>query len=214
MLHFSEDSLKRYGFESNEEMNAFRFTDYGYQQFMEAAKKESYFNNTIFVFVGDHGIRGSAGDMFPKSWTEQGLTCEHVPLLFYSPKLLPAKKVHDVCSQVDVLPSLAALSLIPYRNNTFGRNLFNDDSLFHTPVVTKDHLAFIIDHDVKTIGLINDNYYFLKNLKTGKNEFVSMTGNEPVPQNKQTDSVKNYLNQLTDAYYETSKYLMLNNKKH
>jgi hypothetical protein len=40
-----------------------------------------------------------------------------------------------------------------------------------------------------------------------------MTGNEPVPVNSETDSVKNYLQQLTDAYYETAKYLLLNNKK-
>ena len=42
---------------------------------------------------------------------------------------------------------------------------------------------------------------------------VSMTGNEPVPVNAETDSMKNYLQRLTDAYYETAKYLMLNNKK-
>jgi phosphoglycerol transferase MdoB-like AlkP superfamily enzyme len=35
---FSTDSLKRFGFESNEEMNAFRYTDFGYQKFMEAAQ--------------------------------------------------------------------------------------------------------------------------------------------------------------------------------
>ena len=34
---------------------------FGYQKFFEAASKEPYFKNTIFVFVGDHGIRGDAG---------------------------------------------------------------------------------------------------------------------------------------------------------
>jgi phosphoglycerol transferase MdoB-like AlkP superfamily enzyme len=215
MLQFPVDSLKMYGFESNDEMNAFRFTDYCYQQFIEAAKKEAYFDNTIFVFVGDHGIRGSAGDMFPKCWTQQGLTCEHVPLLFYAPKLLQPTRIHDVCSQVDVLPSIAALSNIPYLNNTLGRNLF--DTLVpnseYKSVNRTDKYAFIIDHDVKSIGLISNDYYFLKNQKTGKDEIFSMTGNTPVPQNQQTDSIKNYLSRMTDAYYETSKYLLLNNKK-
>ncbi len=216
MLHFPDDSLKRFGFESNDEMNAFRFTDFCYQQFIEAAKKEAYFNNTIFVFVGDHGIRGSAGDMFPKTWTQQGLTCEHVPLLFYAPRLLQPKRVHDVCSQVDVLPSIAGVSKIAYQNNTLGRNLF--DSIKGTspqwgPIAAGEHYAFIIDHDIKSIGLISNDYYLLKNQKTGKSEFLSMTGNDAVPDNRQTDSVKNYLSRLTDAYYETSKYLLLNNKK-
>ena len=82
------------------------------------------------------------------------------------------------------------------------------------PVTINDEkFAFIIDHDLKTIGLAGNQYYYLKNLKTGKEEFVSMTGNEAVPVTPQTDNIKNYLQHLTDAYYETAKYLLLNNKK-
>lgn len=226
ILHFSSDSLKRFGFESNEEMNAFRYTDFCFQQFMEAAKKEKYFDNTIFVFVGDHGIRYSGSlDYFPKSYVEQGLTCEHVPLLFYAPKLLQPKRIHDVCSQVDILPSIAALAKMPYRNNAFGRDLFDTsmtvpfyDSkskalISNIKIDNKEKYAFIIDHDVKTIGLVNNDYYFLKNLKTGTQNFVSMTGNDAIEKNPHTDSVKNYLSSLTDAWYETAKYLLLNNKK-
>ena len=213
-LSFPIDTLKRYGFESNEELNAFRFTDYGYQQFIEAAKKEKYFDNTIFVFVGDHGIRGSAGDMFPKSWSEQGLTCEHVPLLFYAPKLLQPQRIHNVASQVDILPTIASLIKANYTNNTFGRDLFDSIPAFQEwKVVPKQNYAFIIDHDVKTIGLVSNQYYFLKNIKTGKEELVSMTNNEPVEKTHQTDSIKSTLSQLTGAYYETAKYLLLNNKK-
>jgi phosphoglycerol transferase MdoB-like AlkP superfamily enzyme len=214
-LSFPVDTLRKYGFENEEEMNAFRFTDYCYQQFIEAAKKEKYFDNTIFVFVGDHGIRGNAGDMFPKSWTQQGLTCEHVPLLFYAPKILQPKRVHDITSQVDILPSIAALAKIAYSNNTLGINLFDSIPLSsqYGYVAPGDKYAFIIDHDVKTIGLISSQYYFLKNLKTGKEDMVSMINNLPVEKTAQTDSDRNRFSKLTDAYYETSKYLLLNNKK-
>jgi phosphoglycerol transferase MdoB-like AlkP superfamily enzyme len=208
-LSFSTDSLKMFGFENNEEMNAFRYTDFCYQQFMEAAKNEKYFDNTIFVFIGDHGIRGNAAGMFPKTWTEDGLTCEHVPLLFYAPKLLPSKRVHDICSQVDVLPTIASLVKNPYHNNTFGRNLFDTAGT----ILPQKKYAFIIDHDTKTVGLISNEYYFFKNLKTGSQKLVSMLNNDPPPQNTTTDSVKNNLSHLTDAWYETAKYLLLNNKK-
>jgi len=215
-ISFSSDSLKRFGFESNEEMNAFRYTDFGFRKFMEAAKKESYFSNTLFVFVGDHGIRYNGTlEYFPKSWTEQGLTCEHVPLLFYAPKFLQPKRISNVCSQVDILPTIASAVGIPYTNNSMGRNLFDtiSNKVQYGLLLPKEHYAFVIDHDVKTIGLAGNRYYFLKNLKTGKEEMVSMTGNEPIPVNADTDSIKNYLRQLTDAYYETAKYLLLNNKK-
>ena len=208
LITYSSDSLRRFGFESNEEMNAFRYTDYCYRQYMEAAKKEAYFNNTLFVFVGDHGIRYNGTlEHFPKSWTEQGLTCEHVPLLFYAPNLLAPKKVETVCSQLDILPSVARLAGIPYRNTGFGRDLFD------TANKIKEGYAFIIDHDVKTIGLAGNEYYFLKNLKTGKEELVSMKNNEPVPVNPETEMTKGVLSKLTDACYETAKYMLLNNKK-
>ena len=211
---FSADSLKRFGFESNEEMNAFRYTDFGYEQFMEAARKEKYFDNTLFVFIGDHGIRYNGTlEHFPKSWTEQGLTCEHVPLLFYAPKLLQPKRISDVCSQVDVLPTIASLAGIGYSNNSLGRNLV--DTTLSPPNIPgrQEKYAFVIDHDVKTIGLVGNQYYYLKNVKTGKEEMVSMTGNDPVPVNPQTDSLRSYLQKLTEAWYETAKYLLLNNKK-
>jgi len=210
-ISFSADSLKRFGFESNEEMNAFRYTDFGFQKFMEAAKKEAYFKNTIFVFVGDHGIRYNGTlDYFPKAWTEQGLTCEHVPLLFYAPAILKPQRKGDICSQVDILPTLASLAKIPYTNSSLGRNLF--DTVLAAAGI-HDKYAFVIDHDVKTIGMVSSRYYYLKNYKTGKEELVSMTGNEPVPANAATDSIKNHLQRFTEAYYETAKYLLLKNKK-
>lgn len=215
LLSFTGDSLKRFGFESNDEMNAFRYTDFGFQKFIEAAKKEPYFKNTIFVFVGDHGIRYNGKlDHFPNAWTEQGLSCEHVPLLFYAPGLLKPQRISNVCSQVDVLPTIASLAKIPFTNNALGRNLFDTvPAMQFKSVFPKEHYAFVIDHDVHTIGLVSNQYYYVKNLKSGKTAFVSMTGNEPVPVNAETENEKNHLQKLTDAYYETAKYLLLNNKK-
>lgn len=200
------DSLYKYGFENNKELNAFRYTDFCYRQFMEAAEKETYFDNTIFVFIGDHGIRGNSADMFPKAWKEQGLTTVHVPLLFYAPKLLPAQRIHQVCSQVDVLPSVAGLAKISYTNTSLGRNLFDSTT-------TSSSLAFVFDEGLKTIGLINDDYFFYKNVTSGKNEIVSIKGNDAVPVTAITIQTKAFLAQLTDAYYETAKYLLFNNKK-
>ena len=212
-VNYPESELKKNGFENNEELNAFRYTDYCYKKFMEAAKKETYFNNTIFVFVGDHGIRGNAGDLFPKAYTSKGLTCEHVPLLFYWPKMLPAKRIHDVCSQVDILPSIASIAKVPYYNNTFGRDLFDTLALKTGNSISNEKFAFIIDHDVKTVGLVSDEYYFLKDTKTGKEEMVSVINNEEIKPAAETDSVKKYMSTLTDAWHETAKYLLLNNKK-
>ena len=198
-----KDSLKKYGFESEDEYNAFRYTDFCFQQFMEAAKKEKYFDNTLFVFIGDHGIRGDAGTMLPNVFTSQGLTNMHVPLLFYAPKILTPKTYSIPASQIDVLPSIAHLANIGYTNTTLGRNLFS-------PSANSNSHTFIFDEMAKLVGVLNDDYFFNYQLKNTKAENFLSTKNNKVIQN---DSAKKAMRFITDAFYETSKYLLLTNKK-
>jgi len=202
-----EDSLHSCGFENNEEMNAFRYTDFGYQTFIEAASKESYFDNTVFLFVGDHGIPGDAGNLFPKAWTDQRLTAEHVPLLIYAPKLLGAKRISGDCSQLDVLPTLAGLCNIPYENTTLGRDLLD------TVGYRGRELSFIYDPDQAYIGVVKGDYFYRRGLKTGKEEMVSVVGNEPVPAGMEKGPVGQKMKALSDGMYELSRYLLLKNKK-
>jgi phosphoglycerol transferase MdoB-like AlkP superfamily enzyme len=205
-----EDSLKRYGFESNAEMNAFRYTDYCFQKYMEAARKETYFNNTVFVFIGDHGIRGNAGNMFPEVWTKQGLTCVHVPLLLYAPGMLQPARETQTCSQLDVLPTLAGLTGHTYRNSSLGRDLLD------TVNTRKDNgmrqQAFIIDHDEKQIGMINNDFYYTLQLGSNRETFTALKPDTDT-RSPQAEKIKATLKELTMGYYETARYLLFNNKK-
>ena len=198
------DTLLKYGFESVKEYNAFAYTDYCFKKFMQAASAESYFENTIFVFVGDHGVEGNAMAMYPKAWTEQRLTEEHVPLLFYAPALLNPQKRTEVVSQIDVLPTIAGMLLQPYSNSTLGRNLLD--------TAKKENLAFIIYHAPGWVGVINDEYFYRKNIRMQKEELLPVQYNLPVLAGKQEDSVKKKMSQLTSAIYETSRWMLLNNK--
>ncbi|MDP4217257.1 MAG: sulfatase-like hydrolase/transferase [Bacteroidota bacterium] len=206
LRNVATDSLRRFGFESNAEMNAFRYTDFGYRTFIETASKEKYFDNTIFLFIGDHGIPGDAGQMLPRAWTDQRLTAEHVPLLIYSPKLIHPRRDSGVCSQVDVLPTLAGLCGVPYRNTTFGRDLLD------TAARKDKDLAFIYDFDQGYIGIIRDDYFYRRQAGSGKEEMVPVRNNNPVPAAVFNDR-KASLRALTEGFYETAKYMLLNNKK-
>jgi len=202
------DSLKKYGFDNNEELNAFRFTDFCFQSFIEAAKKEKYFSNTIFMFVGDHGIDGNAGAMFPPAWSKDGLTRNHVPLLFYAPKLIPAKRLHCVASQVDVLPTLAGLAHINYTNTSFGRDLveqFAADS-------GKSNLAFIYDANNKDIGVINGSWYYSRN-QQGSQEKMLWADFNTAANESNKDSLMAINRAYTEAIFETARYMLKNNKK-
>lgn len=199
------DTLSKYGFESLDEFNAFCYTDYCYSKFIEAAKRQPYFNNTIFVFIGDHGVEGESGQMYPDAWTKNRLSDEHVPFLIYAPGLVAPLQKHEVVSQIDVLPTVAGLLHQPYTNTTLGRDMLNPNN--------NKHAAFIIHHDEGNIGVVTDDYYFVKNLRINKEELVSVRGNSLNLTEPQKDSVKKSLSELSSAFYETARWMLINNKK-
>ena len=207
LLDVSAEKLKQCGFDSLEEMNAFRYTDYCFKKFFELARQSPYYANTIFVFTGDHGIDGNAGTMFPPAWTEQELTSYHCPLLFYGPKLIPAQRLHAVASMVDILPTVAGLVNIPYRNNALGRDLLAQQRRDGG----RDNAAFIIDRHDHWVGVVKQQHFARHRLDETHPELVWADFNSPTPATM-TAPPEDY-QKLANAFYETSRYLLLNNKK-
>ena len=198
------DSLRQHGFENNDEFNAFRYTDFCIEQFIESAKKEPYFKNTLFVFVGDHGIKGDAGEMLPRVFSDNGLTNMHVPLLFYAPFILKAQTYTTPVSQIDVLPSIASLTNIAYTNTTLGRNVFSLIQKSDTNEI------FLFDDFANAIGLYNNSRYVGFPIKDDKNiKYKSTMDNQIV----KIDSVAIRMKNKTSLIYETSKYMLTHNKK-
>ncbi|MHA4844265.1 LTA synthase family protein [Flavitalea antarctica] len=206
LVDFPVDTLKKYGFETLAELNAFRYTDFCFEQFFKAASKEKYFSNTVFAFIGDHGIPGNASAILPNAWTAQRLGAEHVPLLFYAPGLLPAKRIGRICSQIDILPTLAGMMDAPYVNTGLGRDLLDSTT-------EKEGAAFIFDPDYAQTGVIKGDHFQRTQIKTGQREFVSIRNNDKPVDNVENEKINREMKLLSDAIYEASKYLILNNKK-
>lgn len=203
----SEDTLLKYGFESLKEYQSFRYTDYCFKKFMDYAKQQSWFANTIFVFVGDHGVSGGdASAIYSNSLVNLNrLTDEHVPLLFYAPELLSPELHAETVSQIDVLPTIAGMIHKPYLNTTLGRDLLN--------LKNKMDAAFIIHHDEGKIGIVTDDFYFSKSLQMNKEELYPVSKKGFGENKVKKDSVMKSLSQLTSAIYETSKYLLFHNEQ-
>jgi len=198
------DELKKYGFESLDEYNAFRYADYCFQKFIEAAQKEKYFQNTIFVFVGDHGVAGNAEAMYPAVWSDQRLTDEHVPLLFYAPELLAPQRRSEVVSQIDILPTIAGMLHQSYVNTTLGRDLLDPSK--------KNNFAFITN-TADAIGMVTDDFYFIRNINSKEEQLKPMHLRASLLSKQQQDSTKKKLSEFTGAFYETAKYMLMNNKR-
>lgn len=203
-INVPEETLKKYGFESLDEFNSFRYSDYCIQKFIEAAQKETYFQNTIFVFVGDHGVAGNAEAIYPSVWTDQRLTDEHVPLLFYAPGLLTPQRRTEVVSQIDVLPTIAGMLHQSYVNTTLGRDLLDP--------AKKNNYAFITN-TADAIGIVTDDFYFTMNINSKEEQINPLHSGALLYNSRQKDSIRKRLSTFSSAYYETAKYMLMNNSR-
>ncbi len=201
------ETLKKNGFESAEELNAMRFMDHSIAVFMETAKKERYFDNTIFVFFGDHGTTAGGGDVTLRWESHLNLTGFHVPFLIYAPKLIPENKVDtSLAGHPDILPTLAGFTHISYKNTTMGRDLLD-------PKLSNRRVAFTITHGTRSeIGLLEDDYYFLMH-DNGTNKRLQSRHTD----NSQEDLLLKLpqeaaqMERLLIGLYETSKYMLYHN---
>jgi len=141
--------------------------------------------------------------MYPPVWTEQRLTDEHVPLLFYAPDLLVPQRRSEVVSQIDVLPTIAGMLHQSYVNTSLGRDLLDPGK--------KNNFAFITN-TADGIGMVTDDFYFTRNINSGEEQLNALHSGVLNYTTAKKDSVRKKLSVFTTAFYETSKYLMMNNQ--
>jgi len=202
----SKKYAKGNGFQSSDEYNAFRFMDHSVGFFMQQAKKEKYFDNTIFVFFGDHGVSGD-GKHMTAAQRQLHLNAQQVPLILYAPKLLKSKKYTFAASEVDVLPTLASLAGFSYANTTLGSDLLD-------PKINKNRYVFTMAHGKPLlISLVGEKKMFSDNVLKTKPTLHDLTSQTPRKDtSKQDPAEAERLNRLTFGIYETIKYMRYHNK--
>lgn len=94
---------------------AVKYADYSVGKLVEEASKKPWFDETVFVFVADHGP-GSSG--------KQDLSArEHrIPFIVYAPKIFKPKRYEASISQIDVAPTLLSLLNFSYDSYFFGND--------------------------------------------------------------------------------------------
>jgi phosphoglycerol transferase MdoB-like AlkP superfamily enzyme len=97
-----------------------KYTDYAINQLLKKASAKPWFDNTIFVIVADHNGGSSGAASLP-------ITRYKIPLILYAPKLLKAKTVHKLSSQVDLMPTLMSLLNWSYDSKFYGKDILSTD---------------------------------------------------------------------------------------
>ena len=97
------------------------YTDYAFKKFFEAAKKEPWFDNTIFVITADHPNQIYFNDFYG-----QVLNRSAVPILFYKSNNSLVGESNDLAQQIDIYPTL--LDMVGYEKpfRSWGRSLVGD----------------------------------------------------------------------------------------
>ncbi|MDO4949003.1 MAG: LTA synthase family protein [Bacteroidales bacterium] len=100
------------------EQQIVEYADEALRQFFNQASHQPWFQNTVFVLVGDHGkLVGGAESEMPTSYN-------HVPLLICSPHIEPAVN-SSWATQMDIQPTLLGLLGLSARHKHFGIDLLH-----------------------------------------------------------------------------------------
>ena len=98
-----------------------RYTDYSIKRFFESARKQPWFNNTIFILTADHASSKRTHDVY---MGEVGGF--RVPIIIYDPSgELPTGRQPGIMQQIDIMPTM--LNYIGYDRPyiAFGKDMFN-----------------------------------------------------------------------------------------
>lgn len=196
------------GFVSQEEFNSLRWQDYGLGNFIKLAKKEKYFDNTIFVIYGDHGLPVLNAQHVPEGERIHNLENFHVPLLIYGPKFFKPKKIDSFASQLDILPTLAGLMGVPYTNTTLGRDIFDekygDD---------RDLFVYYWYTSPPTFGILNKKFFYTDNLQDISNLYLYRSKEPNANRKDEYPEIYKKMKELARGMYYTGRYMMENNRK-
>ena len=126
------------------------YADWSLKLFIKLCSEQEWFDNTIFVFVADHGAAINAE-------YDIALNYFHTPLIFYAPKIIGAPGVcKEIGSQIDIFPTIMGLIKLPYVNNTMGIDLL------------KEKRKYAILNDDDKIGIIDTSYFCIMKLDDHK----------------------------------------------
>ncbi|MDZ5436085.1 LTA synthase family protein [Pseudomonas fluorescens] len=111
------------GSRSVEQYNAVRLLDFNIGRLMEIAKEGGWYDNTIFVLFGDHNTRIAQIPFLAPAYEQLGLESNAVPMIIHAPGLLGTRTVKEAVGLVDLLPTVAGMAGVEFRNSGLGRDI-------------------------------------------------------------------------------------------
>lgn len=184
------------------------YTDFALREFFDEARKQPWFNNTLFIITADH-TNESVHKEFQNNF---GSYC--IPIIFYKPGGELKGIKNKIAQQIDIMPTI--LSYLNYDQEyiAFGNNLLDDSResfAFNTSGSTyqlfmKDFLLEMVD--VKPVGFYN----YKKNRSLDKNLVNQIDTIQKPMEEKLKAIIQTYNSRLIDNNMVVSKQQVPNLK--
>ena len=173
---------------------------------MKWARESDYFDNTIFVFFGDHSNRITTLPHMP-AMDQLELESNHVPHILYAPKYLKPRVIKESVGLVDVLPTIAGMLGLQYPNTTLGRD-------FQIPAPEGDRANFVVLREGPSpiYGMVTKD--FLVRINADGSNATLHDLHSDTPSHDEAAQHPEAFKQLFDlarGQYETARYMFYDN---
>jgi phosphoglycerol transferase MdoB-like AlkP superfamily enzyme len=202
-----KEKFKKAGFVSVDQYNAIRYEDYNVGHLIELARKGGYLENTVFIMFGDHNCTLNPYHFMPTPEYELISGGVHAACFIYCPALVKPRVIDYAVSLVDIYPTMAKLVGMPAKNYTLGQDMLD------TTLTNRYAFATYAKNLQTYISLIGERYQYEINTYTQKTYLYDMQGDPLKDVQQQLPDTAKALDNLTRAFYESTRYLMFNNKK-
>jgi len=205
--NLTKEELMNYSFDGKlEEFNGQNLMDYSIKTFFKEFTKEEYSKNTIFIFVGDHGLPKKSKHLHP-AMNRFRLNAINTPLVIYAPELFGHKKISYPVSEVDIMATIAGLSGESYVDSSFGRDILEKD------FDTKEHYAFRIEHSNNPLlMLIGEEYIYQVRADGTKEELFEYRYKDKAKNiAKENVEMTSKMRKVCRGIYENTRYTRFNN---
>jgi len=177
-------------------LQAVKYTDWAIGDFFRRAKKEAFYEDTLFAVVADHGARVYGSQTIP-------IHSYEIPLLVVDPRHPAPRRVDTLGGSLDVGPTLLSMLGASYRTTFFGRDLLAE-------IPPKERWAVM--HHNRDVGLYRDGRMAILGLKKAVEFYAMDPATRLLVPVKKSGDVDDELERDAVAIFQTADQIYTNEK--
>ncbi|QDT92790.1 LTA synthase family protein [Gimesia algae] len=127
--------------------NAVKYADWALGYFFREAQSHDFYQNTIFVVMGDHGARVTGSQLFPMS-------SYRVPVLLIQPgRTAAGTRCSTLACSLDIAPTIMGRLGSDYRSVFFGYDVLQTDPRRGRAIMQHNHDVALLDSQNRMVVL-------------------------------------------------------------